>query len=127
MILTTGTLREHRRLEDAGYTVIDITVKSAKGDYRVFAPTWDMVMGHKRRTISTAKYTERYLGMMRESYRQHTNVWHKVARMDAVALVCYCMPDRFCHRHLLADYIEAVCSHLGIKCRRAWEKRRWID
>ena len=40
---------------------IDISVKSSRGQFRAFAPTWDMVMGHKRWDLSDEAYIARYL------------------------------------------------------------------
>lgn len=122
MILTTGRVCNIRSLQRDGWEVIDITVKSAKGAYRCFAPTWDIVMGHKRGKISDDEYTATYLDMMRDSYRKHRKVWHAVAsKPGKVALVCYCKKGAFCHRHILADCIEKVCNRLGVECTRVEE------
>jgi uncharacterized protein YeaO (DUF488 family) len=86
---------------------VDVTVKSGE---KVFAPTWDMVMGHKRGTISDEEYTEAYYAMMRQSYIENFDVWIELCSKDEVTLVCFCPKGAFCHRVLLATLLEKVCK-----------------
>jgi len=81
---------------------LDTTVKS--GD-KTFAPTWEMVMGHKKGEISDEQYTREYYTMMRGSYRRNLPRWDEVLSMDEVILGCYCRADEFCHRYLLAEML----------------------
>ena len=81
---------------------LDTTVKS--GD-KTFAPTWEMVMGHKKEQISDEQYTREYYTMMRGSYRRNLPRWDEVLSMDEVILACYCRADEFCHRYLLAEML----------------------
>ena len=89
---------------------LDTTVKS--GD-KTFAPTWEMVMGHKKEQISDEQYTREYYTMMRGSYRRNPPRWDEVLSMDEVILACYCRADRFCHRYLLAE--------IWVKCGGTYE------
>jgi len=90
---------------------LDITVKS--GD-RAFAPTWDMVMGHKRGEISDAQYTAMYLSMMRRSYHDNKVSWQELVARDSVTLVCFCRPGAFCHRVLLAEILVKLgATYIG--------------
>jgi len=84
--------------------VLDITVKSAD---KAFAPTWDMVMGFKRGSLSWSEYEDRYHAMMRKSWVISKARWKEVLGWDEVVLVCYCKDDRFCHRRLLKQYFVA--------------------
>ena len=43
---------------------LDITVKSAIGAARVFAPTWLMVRGHQQHTMSNEEYTQAYRAIL---------------------------------------------------------------
>jgi hypothetical protein len=43
---------------------VDVTVKSAKGFARSFAPNWSMVTGYKNGTLTEALYTEQYLKIL---------------------------------------------------------------
>ena len=46
---------------------LNTTVKSG---IKAFAPTWDMVMGHKQGKISDEEYTKLYYALMRESWKK---------------------------------------------------------
>ena len=47
-----------------GVKGVDVTVKSAKGFARSFAPTWKIVFGYKRGTLTEAQYTEQYMKIL---------------------------------------------------------------
>jgi len=98
MIVYTGQL--NRRAEGAG---VDITVKSASGMARLVAPTWPMVMGYKRNTLTAEEYTAQYLDIL-ESRRAEILEW--VSGLPGViTLRCYCRPKAFCHRVILAQWL----------------------
>ncbi len=82
---------------------LDITVKS--GD-KVFAPTWDMVMGYKNGKIDEDEYRESYVSMMRDSYIENTYRWLELLDRNRVVLQCYCSIGSFCHRYILAELLE---------------------
>jgi uncharacterized protein YeaO (DUF488 family) len=94
---------------------LDTTVKS--GD-KVFAPTWEMVMGVKQGRMSEEDYTRQYYTMMRESYRQSRQRWDEVLDMEEVILACYCRPDTFCHRYLLKDMLVKCGAEYAGEVRR---------
>ena len=90
---------------------LDITVKSAPRWSRPFTPTWEMVLGHKNKTISDEEYTQRYHEILeqvpKDTWRE---LWLLGQESGEVILLCYC-PDRersggikFCHTRLLAAY-----------------------
>lgn len=89
---------------------VDITVKSGS---KVFAPTWDMVMSLKNGEIGEDVYTAHYDQLMQLSQANHPNAWGAMLAMDKVALVCYCKPGVFCHRHLLKDKLMRLHHQLG--------------
>ena len=107
MELWTIQMAQWRTARDLGIPFLDTTVKS--GD-KVFAPTWDIVMGVKNGSVSEAAYTEEYRRLMRVSYRSHQPRWLELCNMSVVAISCYCPDGCFCHRYLLAGYLEDVCS-----------------
>lgn len=82
---------------------MDITIKSGN---KAFAPTWDMVMGHKNKLITDEQYTIQYMHMLEESYKRNKPEWDKLLAMESVTFVCYCPKSNFCHRHLLAKYLK---------------------
>jgi uncharacterized protein YeaO (DUF488 family) len=79
---------------------LDITVRTGDLD---FAPTWDMVMGHKNGTLSDEEYTERYMNILRVSFSNVHQKWVDIMEMEEITLVCYCKSGKFCHRKILAE------------------------
>lgn len=86
---------------------VDVTVKSARGQGRCFAPTWDMVMSAKRGEITEAEYTERYLAILEIVPVSAIDWLLSQAVNGDITLVCYCKPGAFCHRVLLAKWLES--------------------
>ena len=88
---------------------LDTTVKSSRGLGRAFAPTWDMVLSHKRGVLSDAGYTEAYLCIL-DAVPLKT--WRALYALGleqggAVTVTCYCRDSApFCHTHILLQ--EAV-------------------
>lgn len=102
------------RVSYNGADGLDITVKSGKGIGKRFAPTWDMVMGVKQGRITEAKYTDRFLSLLRERYRQNEAAFVEVLKRERVVLLCYCRAGAFCHRHLVVDVLEKVARAKGM-------------
>lgn len=87
---------------------VDITVMSARGQARSFAPAWSMVRGHKSGSMSDAEYTRMY-GRLLDAVQESSWQWlAEQAVEDRVNLLCYCRDGNFCHTHLLAMYAQAV-------------------
>ena len=87
---------------------LDITAKSKDPLSKYFAPTWDLVLRYKNKSISEEEYTEEYLELMRNVYRKFPNVWRQLLSRKRVVLVCFCRPNTFCHRTLLAKILEKL-------------------
>lgn len=92
--------------------LLDTTVKTGTSP---FAPTWDIVWGHKQGTVSDDEYTKCYRSLMKESWVQRRAEWMETLQStNKLALACYCRPDTFCHRHLLKDMFSELCVRLEI-------------
>ena len=83
----------------------DITVKGQHEDGKAFAPRWDMVMGHKKGTVSDEEYTKEYLKILN---KVPPKSWYWLLSAQERTLVCFCNKGNFCHRELLAGYITQV-------------------
>lgn len=91
-----------------GLDRIDITVKSAIYPWNVFAPTWAMVMAYKN-TGDESVYTEAYNKIIAGAFTLHEKeLWELIHSDRTITLVCFCRPDDFCHRVLLAKHFEAL-------------------
>src|SRR5512145_1067483 len=87
-----------------GVKGVDVTVKSAVGFARSFAPTWHMVMGYKNGTLTEGQYTEQYMKILNAVSVEAWRWLYAQAVNGEVTLLCYCRDGWFCHTHLLIDY-----------------------
>lgn len=112
MELFTVQMGKWRLARDRGIVFLDTTVKS--GD-ALFAPTWDMVMGHKNGTVSDEEYTKLYRQMMIRSWTHNREKWELLLRSnEQVAIACYCPAGVFCHRLLLKDILQELSGKLNV-------------
>lgn len=111
MELYTVQLSQWREVGKRGLLLLNTTVKSGQ---REFAPTWEMVIGIKKGTLTPEEYTEQYKALMQESLREHSAYWERLLHEPNLAIACYCRPGVFCHRHILADIFERECERRGI-------------
>lgn len=112
MELFTTQLSNWRTAKRLKIELVDTTVK---GKAPLFAPTWDMVMGHKNGTITDEEYTRLYREKMIQSWVENREGWERfMQREEPIALACYCAPGKFCHRKLLVKILEKLCARLNI-------------
>jgi len=98
----------------SGSDRVDITVKGKDPLWSAFAPTWDMVMGIKNKTMSEAEYIKRYVAILA---RVPKVTWGALLQMEEATFVCFCNTSEFCHRNLLVHHMteslgDRVC-YLG--------------
>lgn len=117
MKVYTIQISKWRKAEKLGIPMKDITVKS--GD-KLFAPTWDFLMKHKQ-DKNDQDYIDKFIPLMRESYKNDKQQWLDLCNKEEVALACYCKAGDFCHRHLLVDILEKVCEANNIEFERKGE------
>lgn len=86
----------------SGEDRLDITVKSGN---KLFAPSWEMVMGHKNGTLSDEQYISMYYDKMRKSYKNNKKKWQELLDKEQVTVVCFCGKGKFCHRLFFADIL----------------------
>lgn len=101
-MLYTGQIRY------PGTDRIDITVKSGSGIGKIFAPTWDMVMGVKNGTLSNEEYTATYYQLLTDRWNTHSKEileFVEMVKTFPVTIVCYCQKGSFCHRYLLKEWL----------------------
>lgn len=98
----------------SGNDRIDITVKSAKAPWDVFAPSWPMVMEYKK-TKNEAAYIIQYDSIVANAFHNHGNELRKLITSDrTITLVCFCRAGEFCHRVLLANHLaSAGAEYMG--------------
>ena len=85
------------------------------------APTWDMVHGFKDGSIDELEYTKRYLALLRERGLDPQEVYESIP--DNTILLCYEKEGDFCHRHILAQWLENTTG-VEIEEWRSEDERR---
>jgi len=80
---------------------IDTTVKSARGIWKAFAPTWPMVMEYKAGTLSWKAYCQQYAQILQ---RVPAYVWDALAQYERPVVLCYCRDGWNCHTHELIKF-----------------------
>lgn len=88
----------------SGPNRLDITTRSKSFTGLVFSPRWEMVRDYKQ-TGNEEAYKEKYHQLILESYKNNRAAWDEVLNMEEVVLVCFCAPNNFCHRYLVANYL----------------------
>jgi len=87
---------------------IDITIKSAKHPWSIFAPTWKMVMDYKR-TNDEQSYIEQYNMLIEKAFSERGKDLYDLIHSDrTITLVCFCRAGAFCHRVLLARHFASI-------------------
>jgi len=93
---------------------IDVTRKTGKGLGLLFAPTWDMVMQHKKGCITDEEYVRRYLAILEKIPREVIDKLHNHGLWNGGLLIlyCYCPDQSFCHTYLLLSFLASRFSDL---------------
>ena len=101
----------------SGVDRLDITVMGKWSTGKMWAPTWDMVNGVKKGTMSEIEYTQQYYELLNSRWHDTNfveatmNLVNKVKDHD-VTLVCFCPAGNFCHRTLLITWLQCNWSVL---------------
>lgn len=112
MRLFTIQVGKWRLAKDRNIRFMDTTVKSG---YSLFAPTWEMVLGHKNGVISDSDYSRLYRNLLLKSWKDRRDEWMSFLNDDDIyALACYCKAGNFCHRHLLVKFLKQLCQQLEL-------------
>ena len=103
MELYTIQMGQWRKAKELGVEVYDITLKS--GDTNL-APDYELLKVYKAKRITDQQYTKRFFGLIDARLKENPDLFKPILDKPKVALMCFCNPDGFCHRFLLADYLE---------------------
>ncbi len=104
----TSYFANHRKLKEVGFEVVSIArfpPGSCKG-IPDFAPPEDLVRGSKSGTLSEEDYKACYIKMLDSIPVSRALELVRILKEGNYALCCFCGKDKFCHRHLLADWLN---------------------
>ena len=131
IVITTGRVQDASAFRSDGYFALDITVKSGAGVGRVFAPTWEMVIGYKLGGLDARRYVEQYRSLLKERVPRNLDKIRKfLARHPKITLLCYCPEGSFCHRHIAAAALERIAKGVGfenVEVIEEWPGSLWKD
>ena len=72
--------------------------------YPILAPPWELVVSIKNQSMTEAEYVVEYLKVIKARGATPYNIQADLGS-DAI-LLCYESPEKFCHRHIVAWWIE---------------------
>ena len=109
-MIYTGYYSKIKEYADSGLILLSISrtkpefAKSCIDIPQLF-PSNKILWDYKKGKIDEMEYTSKYLDQLNE-----LGV-HRIIKMiqifgDNVVLLCWESPEKFCHRHILADYIN---------------------
>lgn len=108
MEIRTGYFAYTKKYKEMGYHCISIAQIKPKwfdGDFIYdFAPNCDLLYSYKNGAISEEDFKSKYIiGLWSIDCNKILN---DLAKYDKVILLCYEKPEKFCHRHILAEYLN---------------------
>jgi uncharacterized protein (DUF488 family) len=90
-----------------GLNGVSIALKAPNGfrgkQYKLLAPSWDLLKKYKNGEVSDEQYTEIYKRTVLD--RLDPDAVYNELSADAV-LLCWERPEKFCHRHLVAEWLN---------------------
>lgn len=90
--------------------------KYFKGKHiKPLAPSWDILNAFKAGQIDELEYTKQYLALLTTRNLTPESVYENIP--NGTIMLCYEKPGDFCHRRILATWLE---NHLGVEIPE-WE------
>ena len=109
-MIYTGYYSKIKEYADSGLTLLSISrtkpefAKSCIDIPQLF-PSNKILWDHKKGKIDEMEYTAKYLDQLNELGVDRIIKMIQIFGDNAV-LLCWESPEKFCHRHILADYIN---------------------
>lgn len=107
-MIYTGYYSKVKEYKSAGLTTVSISRTQpfgTDGKIESLSPDNKILWDHKNGLIDQNEYTNKYIKQLEKiGIRNILLSIHSFG--DDVVLLCWESPERFCHRHILADYIN---------------------
>lgn len=113
-MIYTGYYARLKKYEEAGLTPISIAGKAPafyEGlEYKKLAPKYDFFIKWKNGEIDNFQYVILFNALVLDKLVQSKVIAELYEMSDGndIVLLCYEKPGDFCHRHQVADWLEAV-------------------
>ncbi len=90
----------------------DVTRKFATGYCEALAPPWALINDLRYGRITEQEYESRYMDRLENevpiAFPELLMIDYK-KKYGSITLCCFCKPGAFCHRVLLAKWLESMC------------------
>jgi uncharacterized protein YeaO (DUF488 family) len=109
-MIYTGYYSRIKDYKVAGLKVVSISVSEPKavtvdGKIPQLSPNQSLFEDYKKGAVGYMEYKSRYLDQLDGiGIKEILRSIHSFG--DDIVLLCWEAPDKFCHRHILADYIN---------------------
>lgn len=108
-MIRTGYFAKVRSYTDRGLIPISISRWSPKWlhipEWKTVAPPEKLLVLSKKHMVTHEEYTRTYLKMLDDNKECILNEFEEFRDRDCI-LLCYEGPNEFCHRHLLAEWLN---------------------
>ena len=85
------------------------------------APEWDMVDSIKKGSLTEEQYTQKYLLLLKQRKIDPQKLIDTLP--DGAVLLCYESPGKFCHRRILAKWVE---QYTGVTIPE-WKNKKELE
>lgn len=107
----TGYFAKLKKYEEVGLIPVSIAGKApafyAGRQYKVFAPTWEIFSQWKSGCIDNFEYTELFKRNVLDKLDKNVVLHNLLDIGESIVLLCYEKSGDFCHRHIVADWLES--------------------
>lgn len=100
--LTVYTSTNRYRELDA----LDVTVHGQDDIGKTFAPTWWMVNSYHAGNLDIVEFKSDYIDLVMSRLEEDMISLEYLSNLHHVTLTCYCASGEFCHRIILAAFLE---------------------
>lgn len=112
-MIFTSYIHKTKDISQLGITPISIAQGKPGGlkilSYKKLAPPWSLIKEYKQ-TGDKDQYTRIYLESVLNKLNQFQVIADLIllASSPNIALLCYETPEKFCHRHLVAQWLNTA-------------------
>lgn len=98
---------------------LDVTRKSGC----LLAPEWDLIKKYKSDKIPANIFKKKYWEYLEQTFDKYYDIYDNLLKLPRITFVCYCKPFDFCHRIVLAEFIEYKFPD---KAKYIMERKRYL-
>lgn len=82
-------------------------------NFKLLAPSKDILLGAKSGEITQDQYTKRFNAYLKTLDQEEVlQQLKELVGSKTITLVCFEKTNDFCHRHLVADWLEPFCTRI---------------